>query len=225
MLNYIRLKLRNVKFLRPILSPLNQYFIVKPKIRRMNKMYSKYGHQSFAKVCDVLLANNIMFWPEFGTLLGIYRDNDFIKHDNDFDFGIYAEDHERVKSILIQSGLKLVHEYEGIGHPEIREFTCNYLGVNIDFFCFVRGNNSIKCHLFSHNSTNLKGETTYRIKEFVFPEINLIKTSFKGFMLTIPEDTNSHLIISYGPKYMTPDPNFKSINNKYLDILAKCIQY
>ena len=49
---------------------------------------------------------------------------------------------------------------------------------------------------------------------------------FKGIKVTIPSDWDTHLKVSYGEKYMIPDPNFKSLHTTYLkDIYAKGVDY
>ena len=38
--------------------------------------------------------SNYDVWLDFGTLLGYYRENDFISHDLDMDFGIIINDYD-----------------------------------------------------------------------------------------------------------------------------------
>ena len=53
---------------------------------------------------ELLDKNNISFWLQSGTLLGAYRDNNFIKWDNaDIDLGLLSEDYWKVRQILENS--------------------------------------------------------------------------------------------------------------------------
>ena len=45
---------------------------------------------------EALNAEGIDYWLEFGTLLGYYREHDFIAHDDDLDFGAYLTDAAKV---------------------------------------------------------------------------------------------------------------------------------
>lgn len=191
----------------------------------MNKLFSLHSMEVFAKVCNTLNLQNISYWPEFGTLLGIYRDHDFIKHDFDFDFGIHINNLDDVRKLLISEGFEVVHEYEGINHPEIREITFNYLGINVDFFCFNDINdNEVACYLFAHYDMNRSGDYVYKIKQIDFPVFELQRIVFKNIVVLIPKDVETHLKVSYGPSFMIPDPNFKSLHTEYLDgIYAKAI--
>ena len=55
----------------------------------LRKLYfRKEGELLLTKFTEALNSNGIMFWLEFGTLLGYYREHDFISHDCDLDFGV-----------------------------------------------------------------------------------------------------------------------------------------
>lgn len=48
----------------------------------------------------VLEEAGCIYWLDFGTLLGVYRDDDIILHDNDCDIGILNPDWERLEALL-----------------------------------------------------------------------------------------------------------------------------
>lgn len=222
-LNYIRTKGASIVWFKKMFMPVNRY-IRRCNERKMNKLFTEQSEYVFSKICDSL-SNEIPFWPEFGTLLGIYRDNDFIKHDCDFDFGAYVENAELIKEKLLANGFTLESEYIGIDNDEIREMTFTYNGIGIDFFYFTEMRDCMTCFVFHPYKIDLIGTNTiYKIKPFYFPYFKLEKSIFKGQTISIPVDTAKHLEYSYGPNFMIPDPNFKSIHNEYLtDSYAKKI--
>lgn len=183
----------------------------------MNQLFSLNAKEVFAETCRILNQAGINFWPEFGTLLGIYRENGFIKHDFDFDFGAFVDDSDRIKTALLQNGYILIHEYEGINHPEIKEMTFSYKEINVDLFFFNRKPDVYSCYLFAHYDMSLKGECKFKIKEIRFPIFAFRQIKFLGIDINVPDDTHAHLAVSYGSNFMIPDPNFKSIHNEYLE--------
>ena len=78
--------------------------------------------QDLAKECLFLVKKimddkGIPFLLMHGTLLGAYRDGNFIPHDNDLDLGIFEVDDERMKSIipdLYDAGIKICRYHYGI---------------------------------------------------------------------------------------------------------------
>jgi phosphorylcholine metabolism protein LicD len=44
-----------------------------------NKRFQKNGEKVLLEVCEILSSNNINYWLDAGTLLGIIRDNKLLK--------------------------------------------------------------------------------------------------------------------------------------------------
>ncbi|NHZ86542.1 MAG: hypothetical protein GWP19_11800, partial [Planctomycetia bacterium] len=68
----------------------------KVKIKLHDSNYHSRMKKMLLYTIDQLKKNNIPFWIEAGTLLGIYRDGDLISWDYDADIGIPAEYSDKV---------------------------------------------------------------------------------------------------------------------------------
>ncbi len=223
-INYIRTKLGGITWLKNTLSPVNSY-LRNRTLSKMNHNFRKNADSVFSDIHNIL-SSKAVFWPEFGTLLGIYRDGGFMKHDFDFDFGAFIEDADTIISALLDNGFIITHEFIGIDNPQIRECTLIYKDISIDFFFFIK-NGTYDCFTFHpleiHSN---KKKNRYKIKPFKFPSFTLKKVEFKGISILMPEDTVTHLIYSYGKNFMIPDPNFKSIHKSFLqNTFAREIQH
>lgn len=213
-LDYFRTKLDGIHWLKVMLTPISSY-LRKRTLNNMNRKFHICADSVFSDIYNIL-SQEVEFWPEFGTLLGIFRDGEFMRHDFDFDFGAFIDDADTIISALRNNGFDITHEFVGIENPQIRECTFNYKNISIDFFFFVK-HETYDCYTFHpleiHSDYK---KNIYKIKPFRFPVFTLKNTTFKGISILIPEDTESHLIYSYGENFMIPDPHFKSIHHDYL---------
>lgn len=83
---------------------------------------------------EILDKHHIPFMPLFGTLLGIIRENGFIKHDKDMDLGIMGQYREQFVDLIPEfeaKGIKFACCYE----PEI--YTFEYGGACCDFYMIL----------------------------------------------------------------------------------------
>lgn len=215
-LEFIRARFRNTAWVRHVLNPINR-LIRKYSEHRLRKAFKEHGLEVFSKVVAKLNNAGIRFWPEFGTLLGIYRDATFIPYDNDLDFGAFIEDRDRIIQELTSLGFTLKNSYYSPDYDYIREDTFEYGGLGVDFFFFHRDNSCDCCYSFVPNELEIGNTLNYLIKVFKFNTITLKSIIFKDHLICIPDDTEAHLKVSYGENFMTPDPYFKSINHNYLE--------
>ena len=86
--------------LKNLLYPVYSHTLLKVYKRRQNRLFNGGNKELLFLVDDVLTRHECVFWLNYGTLLGAYRDHDFITHDNDLDIGMYWKDREGVKEIL-----------------------------------------------------------------------------------------------------------------------------
>ena len=73
-----------------MLQPIWRFYYRRCRKRAM-KLYACELLENMKQILD---KNNILFWLDFGTLLGAYRDKDFISYDCDIDIAILYEDAE-----------------------------------------------------------------------------------------------------------------------------------
>lgn len=160
---------------------------------------------------DAMYEAGIDFWLEFGTLLGYYREHDFIKHDFDLDFGVMREDAPRVKAALESHGFELLRTFyceKNNGYEE-----CYKLGeTTLDIFYFHVEGETIKAHEFillaDWKSVEIGKHYPAQVREVTYRYHGLQEAEFKGVKVQIPAEPAEHLEAQYGKNFMIPDPNF-----------------
>lgn len=216
--NRIKDYLKTIPF---FMGMYNVYF--KLRFGRRQKRKQRYfiaeNEELFRKFTETLNSNDIVFWLEFGTLLGFYREHDFIKHDFDLDVGVRLYDAAKVRKCLTENGFKLVRDFHAKDGG--MEESYRYLHTTIDLFYFrvdasnpsIQYCNMFKSPVFPVKKQHLNKMLTMTVKRKNVPNNGFERAVFKGYDIYIPKKTDEHLCAHYGKNFMIPDPTFSHDND------------
>lgn len=181
-----------------------------------NYKFKKEAYNALKKIKTILDEENIIFWLEFGTLLGAIREKDFIKHDFDIDLGcLTIEKKEILKDKLEKNGFKFLRKITIEDGKKICEETYNYKNkLNIDFFYFYPKINKIIFYDFEGEENLSFNETIKKRGGLVcysteISNFELKKYNFKGLEFNIPAEITLHLKELYGEEFMIPNSKWK----------------
>lgn len=141
----------------------------------------------------VLSSYNIFWEVAWGTLLGIVRDNDFIKWDEDIDIVILEEEEDQFKEILWnlkEHGFELIRYERGGLYSILRN------GEYTDFYVLKKASNEIRYTL----------DGGYILEKHIKESIDM---DFKGIQLSIPKDFDE-LLTFYYDDWRTPVKYFST---------------
>ncbi len=177
---------------------------------------SRYG-------CDILeivdkISSELKFdyWLIYGTLLGAYREHGFIKHDDDLDLAINANDITQEFIIKMLSNGFVLKSIKGTKDKRMRMVSFAYKKVMIDFYGYVFDDaEETKLTVFS--SYPQEGKTyaeSAKLNKFrcylIHMDYNgIIRTQFKKLKVPIPANTEYVLKGLYGANFMIPDKKEK----------------
>lgn len=185
-------------------------------LQYLSDVFHKEGERVLRDFAEALNKNNIRFWLDYGTLLGYYREHDFIGHDTDIDIGAFMEDVEIVKNALENNGFRLVRRYNNLDASGV-EHCYSKIGTKttIDVFFYKEEDSSISCYGYYplpkiNIKRNLFKEIPFTAYLCTMPFNGLKKAIFKGIDVYVPNDIDGYLKANYGPTYMIPDPNYSS---------------
>lgn len=149
------------------------------------------AQEALCIINSILTENDVDYFANFGTLLGLIREGHVIEHDTDIDIAILGCSRKK-KELLISSF-------------EENEFKFTYELKNLEFFSFQF--NSIKIdfthykhrkNLLVHDSQQLKISDVYPIVIIEYSNIN-----FK-----VPKNYKKILRTYYGPSWQIPNKGF-----------------
>lgn len=230
---------RLVKFLKKTFCySIYQKYNLK-KLAAENEIRRQYflneAEQLFRVLVLVLNEGNVNYWLDYGTLLGCYREGDFIKHDNDLDIGALMTDAPKIKELLMNNGFKLVHKFNSTDGGMEECYRYNHTCVDVFYYRENHATQTLYCtsyivrrHLFS----SLRKELSCWVQRVDFPLMGLKTIQFKGMDVKVPEHTESYLKAVYGEDFMIPDPSYDSAhdapnitNYEYKDVKGTIVKY
>jgi phosphorylcholine metabolism protein LicD len=162
------------------------------------------------EVKEILEKHNVEFWIDFGTLLGFYRQGDFLETDPDIDIGIKREEQEKVLRVmqeLEEKNYRIITRVEGINH---------YLAG----FKIIKGDTWIDIAFYFKYEDKRIWTISQWDKVMIFDEKyfnDLQYLEVKGTIFKIPNHIEELMILKYGEDWRRP---FK-VGEEY--DLHKCI--
>ena len=184
-------------------------------IRRSFRFWSKAEKQDYIDTATDLMKKLTKLSPDvclaFGSVLAVVRDKDFMPHDDDVDTLIVFN---KSQVATYKEAFSLIAKYlEPMGYI-IRAEVFNLLKVGI-------GNCKVDVFVAIYDDDDTMGlypnERHIMKRSDMFPAKEV---DFIGTKTLIPRDSEKYLAYTYGPKWRTPDPNFKykRKKSKYADI-------
>nr|WP_308757867.1 LicD family protein [uncultured Bacteroides sp.] len=226
-LKKIVIKLRLKKYVYPVYH----YLVVLPKLKKRTHDFRRSNKELLFLIDSVLTCNGYVYWLNFGTLLGAYRDHDFISYDNDLDIGMwYEKDYYKIINLFEKNGIKLV-QLVNFSDPNCCEPRFVYKGVYVDINFYIHEDGNIVTYDYNfikgitYNVQSGKTEFPVLVEKVINPYFAIGKIKFLNFDFPVPVDTCEYLKANYGESFMTPIVNFDyhdyATNIKCFDLKEK----
>jgi lipopolysaccharide cholinephosphotransferase len=170
------------------------------------------------------ISKGIQAWLDFGTLLGVYRDNDIIRWDGDIDIGVIDCDAENFLSICLSLN-ELLSAEQVSAHVTISEKKVDYAlyGISIVVHCMdSRGDDQsfpVSVSIYQRQEGKVYELTHldwFQPKEdsSIFPLTVYLYKNQPVHLPSLPEDYLERL---YGKDWRAPNKNFTF--NDYKNVL------
>lgn len=183
-------------------------------INSQRKNIKKNGFEVISVIHECFDNYNINYFLDFGTLLGMIREKNFISHDLDIDIGVIVNNKADIvflRNILMNLGFKLKYEY--IFKNLTVEDSFVYKNIKIDISYYRNDNKYSRCWLFytdsdvtinkedMNNNMNVVELRYSKIHETEILEIN-------GIKMRIPKNAEKLLEEKYGKEWKKPDKSW-----------------
>lgn len=187
-----------------IMTPL----AIRSNQRRASNV-NKKGNELLSVIMSLSEKNNVLVWPEFGTLLGAYRNKSFISYDPDIDLGMKAVDFTdtimySLETLGITKKRCMYLVKKNTEEKRLIELTLNYQGLLFDIFLsdiIDLNKRRVYVSYGKISEVDNKYKTKYYTVDY---RERKEKVSINGRDLYFPGDVNDYLESIYGKDYMTP---------------------
>ena len=152
----------------------------------------------------ILDSNNQSFFLAAGTLLGQYRNNDFISYDGDIDIGILNSDfNENLQNIILDSDMFMIENILGKKEESLEYCLRHRNGVKIDIQIYYPIPEEVDYYYMS-TYYGLCDSKPCGCCKWGRHIRGLKEITFKNNTFNIPNNTEEFLIESYGDDWNVP---------------------
>ncbi len=160
-------------------------------------------HKYYSAVVNAFDSTGLDYFLCFGTLLGAVREDDFIKHDDDLEFGIFSDQYfSDIADVFQNIGFERKYRYyiDESSFPN-EGFVEKYSNgvIHFDLFVYTRSEGRLWCYSYKQEGA---GEIT-AIK-LAWKDKGLEKRIFKNHEVNFPSDPESFLASIYGSTWNKP---------------------
>lgn len=166
------------------------------------------GIKYLSQVNKRLLDKGIVSFADFGTLLGIIRENHLLKNDFDVDVGVLASSEDVFKIVdqtLIDMGYRKYKEVTIDGEIKKQAYWKKHINMDIEYYFEDSDDNLMYCYLFyAPPHTEDRSYRKCVIKKC--PKVTKTKEIIiKNKPVFIPENSEEILVYKYGENWRIPD--------------------
>ncbi len=181
----------------------------KEELRRQGRLMKLYGEEILIIINDICTSCKKSIWLEFGTLLGAYREKNFIRHDYDMDLGMYLDEYdETLEECFKNRGFKKKHhfiQYRGQEHF-LTEVTWEYEGFHVDIFLCIRDNDNRHIFCYGKKDDVTFSQNKWEVLDYTLPDAYpLEKVYINKVICNAPAKVQECLKKYYGEGFMTPN--------------------
>ena len=178
-------------------------------LKQQGLLMSKYGKEVLGILNDVCTSCNKSLWLEFGTLLGAYREQNFIRHDYDMDLGMYNDEYDDCfEKCLINKGFKKVHhfiQYRGL-EKTLTEVTWSYHDFHVDIFLCIKDGEERHIFCYGKKDEESFSQNKWEVLDYTLPKAYpLEKVYISEIQCKAPANVKECLKKYYGDGFMKPD--------------------
>lgn len=206
-------KIKSNRFLYGIIHRTIGAWVNHRHLKKRIRVMKSSSEKVIKDIHALLSSQNVVFFVDFGTLLGFVREGKPIDWDYDIDFGLCLSDKytwNDLKTSMEAKGYALVHEHQYCGLVTEQTYFCE--GINVDFFCHFGFDDYSEYYVYYRDKNKEYKDKTYmsaRKSRTVFIDSSIEYKVNMG-IVNVPNDYERYLEEVYGSDWRTPIKDFET---------------
>ncbi|XP_065664231.1 ribitol-5-phosphate transferase FKTN [Hydra vulgaris] len=197
------------QFLKIFLQEFQTHIFIPCNFAQARLFYSLYGYENdeeseifrskakhILEIVSIELSKyNIPFWLSSGTLLGWFRQCDFITHSKDVDIGIWIKYYnESFVSSFLERGFHLKHRFGKV--EDSFELSFEMENIKLDIFFFYEDSNYMW-----NGGTQVKSRKKFK---YIFHKFSLCWSELSNILVRVPCEPTKYIQANYGNEWRIP---------------------
>ena len=176
---------------------------------KSKKELKKNGSNILCEIEDILNSCEINHFFDFGTLLGIVRENGIIPGDGDIDVGVFIDsedDKKRIEKLVNNKNVVKVRQFviDKYGIAEESYFYKNKVRFDLHYY-YGKGTERF-CFLFYRLPENTYSNTTeFDSVKVKLHGLTVAPFNFDSKQISLPKNPEDIIVQKYGVNWRTPD--------------------
>lgn len=187
---------------------------------KMARAVRKYGLDTLIGMDEAFTEMGAQMFLVYGTLLGAYRNHDFIPYDFDLDVGVLAGTlPDNYHSVILKHGFRFIRQdyVKENGFVILETYEKNGVGIDI-YYTLTNddGTYGIYCaRKHEYKEWRAANATDgFPVECQYVDQCEFVRTNFLGYDFYMPEKVTDWLRDMYTETYMTPIKNFDETTTK-----------
>ena len=178
-------------------------------IPHKQRLLRRYGYEALGRIHEALSNARIPYFVDYGTLLGLVRNQELIPHDSDMDIALSPSSVtlSEVCTVLQKQGFVFNRAFEYDG--KIVCLNMLYKDVPVDFFKYFESRlpGKMFCYSFYWNEkTAYQSISENSARHAILPTVtSCVSKRIHGVDLSVPDNAEAILVAEYGRNWKIPD--------------------
>ena len=178
--------------------------------QQKSRQVKAFGKDAVALIEKALPELGVLYYIDFGSLLGVIRDHQFIDWDPDIDYALVITekfDWSKLQKVMNTVGFTKIKEWRLEGKITEQTYMINEL--TVDFFGHYRSDDKMTAYVYSRIKGHIYKDGEYGVYSVITPSVSETKMdNIEDIWVNVPVNAEQYLVSLYNDDWDIPNPKW-----------------